>query len=410
MTSAAEKPTLVVMKFGGTCLATSELRSRAVRSVREHIDEGRRLVVVVSAMGRAGEPYATDTLRTLPAASADLSAREADALVSCGEEISAAVFAAELQGSGVPAVSLRGFQAGIITDETHGDATIREIRPAKIREHLAAGRVVVVTGFQGITLRGEITTLGRGGSDTTAVALAAALGAERTEIVTDVDGVMTADPRLEPDARPVAEMTHREAAELARRGAKVLHPRAAGRARASKVPVHIRSLTPGQPGTWLVSEDGRWSPGRECAPRTTSVTSMSGIAHVVVEDTRLADDPSRVATVLGRIAAVGISLDMFSISPGRVAFTLDLQRIAEVRGILEEMDLRTSVNPRCAKITLVGGGIHGIPGIMHRMVAALTARGIVIHQSVDSNTILSVLIDASREEDAVHALHVEFFG
>ncbi len=410
MTNPAEKPSLIVMKFGGTCLATAELRAQAIASVREHVDAGRRLVVVVSAMGRAGEPYSTDTLKGLPATSAELSTREADALLSCGEQISACVFAAELQGSGVPALSLRGFQAGIVTDETHGDATILEIRPTKIREHLEEGRVVVVTGFQGISLRGEVTTLGRGGSDTTAVALAAALGADCTEIVTDVDGVMTADPRSEPDARPVAEMTHREAAELARRGAKVLHPRAAGRARASKVPVHIRSVTPGQPSTWLVSEEGRWSPGRDCAPRTTSVTSMSGIAQVVVEDSRLVDHPAGVAQILGAIARAGISLDMFSISPGRVAFTLEQQRAAEVREILQQIGFTAKANLQCAKITLVGGGIHGIPGVMHRMVAALAAREITIRQSVDSNTILSVLIDASKEEDAVHALHIEFFG
>jgi aspartate kinase len=416
-TGAPERAGLIVMKFGGTSLGTEEQRARAVECVRERLAQSREIVVVVSAMGRAGDAYATDTLKQLLAQLAQSPPREIDALLSCGEDISAALFAAQLEAGGIRAVSLRGYQAGIITDESHGRATIREIRPARIREHLGEGRVVVVAGFQGVTPRGEITTLGRGGSDTTAIALAAALNAERAEIITDVDGVLTADPRRVPEARPVETMTHREAAELACRGAKVLHPHAADLAREAQMPVWVRGPDAAAKGTFLVSEEERWLPESLALPmgiptaasRTTSVTSMSGIAQVSIRGRDFSREPEVVERIFGRIAAAGISLDMFNISRDCVAFTLDEEQLAQVNELLAPLHLEVAQRAHCAKVTLVGGGIHGIPGIMHRVVATLACEGIPILQSVDSNTIISVLIDESREEDAVHALHHEFF-
>lgn len=397
------------MKFGGTCLGTTEARERAVECVRRRFLEGKRVVVVVSAMGRRGDAYATDTLKGLLAHYKQATPREQDALLSCGEDLSSALFAAQLEACGMPAVSLRGYQAGILTDDRHGEATIREIRPVRIREHLDEGRVVVVAGFQGVSLTGEVTTLGRGGSDTTAVALAAALGAECAEIITDVEGVMTADPRRVPGARTVAAMTHREAAELACRGAKVLHPRAADLARIAQTPVQIRGLAASTVGTWLVAEEGRWQPAPMAASRTTSVTSMAGIAQITVHSREEVLSPAVLERVLGSVAEAGISLDMFSIAPERIAFTLNEECLAEAETVLAPLGLDLELRRSCAKITLVGGGIHGIPGIMHRVVATLACRGIAILQSVDSNTIISVLIDGVREEDAVHALHDEFF-
>ena len=400
---------LIVMKFGGTSLATPEAQRTARNRVRERIAEGKRVVVVVSAIGRAGDPYATDTLLSLVPQGNDALSREADALLACGEEISAAVFAAYLISEGVQAVSLQGFQTGILTDDRHGDAVIREIRPAKINSHLERDEVVVVAGFQGITAEGEVTTLGRGGSDTTAVVLAAALKAERAEIYTDVPGLLTADPRVVPQARCIAEMGYEESAELMRKGARVLHPRAAERAGSEGVAVVIRGADQECGGTWLGPEEGRWSSEGGAAGRVTAITSMSDISQLEVAGTDSGDEPAMLERVFGSTTARDISLDMMNIFPGHVTMTLLRSRAGEAAQILWSLGLAVTVRERCAKVTLVGGGIHGIPGIMHRIVRALGRRRIAILQSVDSHMMISVLVDARHELEAVRALHNEFF-
>ena len=404
-----EKPAIIVMKFGGTSLANAAQRRLAAERVCEHHAAGYPIVVVASAMGRAGEPYATDTLLELLTPLPQAPVREVAALAACGEQISAAVFAATLNECGVRAVSLRGFQAGIITDEEHCNAEIIEIRPQRIRNHLDRGEVVVVAGFQGVTVGGEITTLGRGGSDTTAVALGAALAADRVEIYTDVNGIRSGDPQVIDETKAVSEVTHEEAAELAYKGAKVLHPRAAERARAAGVAVRIRHPRPGATSTWLVPDEGRWTSGSTAAPRTTAVTSTAEISQLTVTGPCFFDTSACLDRLFGEIAARGISLDMISIFPDRVAFTLTNDRAAEARAILAALDLAVAENAACAKVTLVGGGIHGIPGIMHRIIRALTRAQIGIRQSVDSNMIISVLVDADKEHAAVRALHDEFF-
>lgn len=401
-------PPIVVLKFGGTSVATPAGRDAAAARVRERVGEGARVVVVVSAMGRRGEPYATDTLLGLLEGFRACPPRERDAIATVGEEISAAVFAALLCERGLPAVSLRGFQAGIITDARHQEATIREIRPARIRRELERGAVVVVAGFQGITPEGELTTLGRGGSDTSAAALGVALAAERVEIYTDVDGVMTADPRLVPHAGRVGEVTFEESAELAFKGAAVLHPRAAELARETGVKVEIRNTLSDAPGTWLVAGAGHaFTP--EAGGGAISVTSRRGIAQVTVRGVDFASQLAVLERVFGGIAERGVTLDMMSIFPDRIAFTCEVASLPRVREALDRLGVAYAVDERCAKVTLVGAGIHGVPGVMHRMVRALTGAGIAIRQSVDSNMIIGVLVDAAREADAVRAIHGEFF-
>ena len=401
--------TLIVMKFGGTSLADVQRRQAAAARVAERVAGGLRVVVVVSAIGRRGDPYATDTLlgllKDLPAGPP----RERDALSACGEEISAALFAALLVQRGVAAVSLRGSQAGIVTDARHQQACIREIRPERILGHLARGEVVVVAGFQGATPEGDVTTIGRGGSDTTAVALGIALRAARVEIFTDVDGVLTADPRVVPEAVSISPVTFEEAAELAFKGAGVLHPRAAELAREAGMPMTILTPEPGSRGTRLIPDAvHRFDPGvRGCA---VSVTSRAGIAQVTVTGLDLAARPDLLERIFGEIAERGVTLDMMSISPDRVAFTLDEDAVERVRAALASLQVDYAVQPGCAKVTLVGGGIHGVPGVMHHIVRALARAGIGIRQSVDSNMIIGVLVDAGREAEAVRAVHAEFFG
>jgi aspartate kinase len=398
-----------VMKFGGTSVSTAERREFAANAVASRVREGLHVVVVVSAMGRRGEPYATDTLLGLMDAHANCPPRERDAIAACGEEISAALFSALLCARGIPASSLRGFQAGIVTDEVHQRASIREIRPARVLELLEQGRVVVVAGFQGITDRGDVTTIGRGGSDTTAVALGIALGADRVEIFTDVPGVLTADPQVVPGTQSVPVITFDEGAELAFKGADVVHPRAAELARRVQMAVDVRSTFDDAQGTSLV--EGSGIPiERADGTCAVAVTSRTGIVQATVSDERLPRDLTLLERIFGEIAARGVTLDMMSIFPERVAFTFEQHALAEVRAALDALGVDYAVNDRCAKVTLVGAGIHGVPGIMHRIVRSLARRGIRVLQSVDSNMIIGVLVDADRGRDAVSAIHGEFFS
>lgn len=403
-------PSIVVLKFGGTSVATPERRELAAARVLERVHAGKNVVVVVSAMGRRGDPYATDTLLDLVRPYPSCSARERDALASVGEEIAAPVFAALLQERGVKAVSLRGFQAGFVTDARHGDATVQEIRPARILSHLRRGDVVVVTGFQGVTERGDVTTIGRGGSDTSAVLLGVALEAEHVEIFTDVDGVLTADPRVVPDARPLPAITFEESAELAYKGSKVLHPAAAEHAREAGTRVVVRNTTSDAEGTWVVPETERHRFVAEAQEFASSITSKPGIAQFAVTGVDFRTDLGLLERVFGVIAEAGVSLDMMNILCDRAIFTTERASVGVVSAALAALGVTFTVNNACAKVTLVGGGIHGVPGIMHRMVRALTGAGIAVLQSVDSNMIVGVLVDAARTDDAVRALHVEFFG
>jgi aspartate kinase len=402
-------PGTVVMKFGGTSVASGERRERAVARVRERLDEGLRVVVVVSAMGRKGDPYATDTLLGLLSDLGRCAARERDAILSCGEEISAALFAALLTERGLRAVSLRGFQAGIVTDDRHQDASIQEIRPARIVTHLRRGEVVVVAGFQGVTPEGDVTTIGRGGSDTTAVALGVALDADRVEIYTDVDGVLSADPRVVPEAQRVPQVSFDEAAEMAYKGARVLHPVAADLARQHGLGVRVRDAREASEGSHILPAGERRLLGDEIGATAVAVTARRGIAQFTVTGRDFTEELACLERVFGVIAEQGVSLDMMSILADRVVFTTERQRVGEVARLLSELGVDFAVDNGSAKVTLVGGGIHGVPGIMHRIVRALTRAGIAIRQSVDSNMIIGVLVDDARVDDAVRALHEEFF-
>jgi len=235
---------IVVQKFGGTSVHTRELREKAAMKVKEAYEEGFTPVVVVSAMGRKGAPYATDTLITLAQEEfPEIDARNLDLLLSCGEIISSVIMVQALRRVGLRAVALTGGQAGIITNRSFGDATVLRVEPDRIIKYLKDGYVAVVAGFQGVTEDGEITTLGRGGSDTTAVVLGVALQADYVDIFTDVEGVMTADPRIVPEAQILRGLTYTEAAEIVQQGAKVIHHKAMDVAREYRIPIRVRSLS-----------------------------------------------------------------------------------------------------------------------------------------------------------------------
>ncbi|HWJ03898.1 MAG TPA: aspartate kinase, partial [Verrucomicrobiae bacterium] len=246
---------VLVQKFGGTSVASPEKRAQVAEKIIAAKEEGYSPVVVVSAIGRTGDPYATDTfLNLVKGIYSDVPKREIDILMSCGEVISGVVMVSTLIGLGHDAVLLTGAQAGILTTNNFGDARIVRIEPKAILENLAEGKVVVVTGFQGITENGEITTLGRGGSDTTASALGVALDAEAIDIYTDVEGIMTADPRIVDDAKILDVITYNEICQLAHQGAKVIHPRAVEIAMQKNIPLRVKSTFSDAPGTLVTNQ------------------------------------------------------------------------------------------------------------------------------------------------------------
>jgi len=399
---------IVVQKFGGTSVHTRELRERAVQKIKQALDEGFSPVVVVSAMGRKGSPYATDTLISLAREEfSRVEPRELDLLMSCGEIISTVVMAQALKREGLRSIALTGGQAGIITDSNFGDARILRVEPERIRKHLEEGYVVVVAGFQGVTEEGDITTLGRGGSDTTAVVLGAALEAEFVDIFTDVEGVMTADPRIVPEAQIIRGLTYTEAAEIVQQGAKVIHHKAMSVAREYRVPLRVRSLTNEGEGTiicdikYLVERGIR---GTGLRP-LYSVAYRAGLAQVVIP---LGEKPENKLRAFSSLAQKGISIDLINLFPDNTAFVVEEQRASLVKEILEKAGFTVTINAPCAKVSLVGFEMADRPGVMAQLVEAMQESGIEILQTGDSHVTISCLVWEKDMERAIQALHRKF--
>ncbi|WP_123040097.1 aspartate kinase [Cohnella candidum] len=398
---------VTVQKFGGTSVSDEIGRRHVLRHIVRERNNDRGLVVVVSAMGRRGEPYATDTLLDLIRRNGNgLQDRERDLLLSCGEIISASALTSLLNAEGIPATMLTGGQAGIITDGRFGSAHILDVKPAAIRSHLETGKVVVVAGFQGRTEEGEITTLGRGGSDTTATALGAALHAEVVDIFTDVDGILTADPRVVKDARPLPVVSYEEISNMAHNGAKVIHPRAVEIAMKAGVPIRVRSTFSDGEGTLVTySEAARSRPG--WTDRTvTGLAHFQGVTQLsVTSDNAPYDLQLRVFRAM---AANGISVDLINVMPSAVHYTVkEADTDAAIR-LLRELGFEPRVIPGCAKLSVIGGGMNGQPGVMAKIVEALTNRQISILQSADSNTTIWVLVSETEMAAALEALHAAF--
>lgn len=394
---------ILVQKFGGTSVASRESRLAAVQHVERALAEGYRVVVVVSAMGRKGDPYATDTLLGALDETDAVAKRELDILMSCGETISAVVFASLLRSRGHEVSVLTGAQAGIVTNNQYGDARILEVRPDRILEALEQGCVVVVTGFQGVTLDGDVTTLGRGGSDTTATALGVALGAEYVDIFTDVDGIMTADPRIVEDARRLRRVTYTEICNLAYQGAKVIHPRAVEIAMQKNVPIRVRSTHSEDEGTLVTSATTALESGALSDRLVTGVTQAAAFAQLVMDGPELPYGRIFVET-----ARRGISLDFIYVSQDRVAYTVPEQDADAAIAIVRELGIEPRIVPDCARVAVVGAGIAGVPGIMAKIVSALEAEGVDILQSADSHTTIWCLVRRPDMERAVRALHRAF--
>ncbi|GAA5142124.1 aspartate kinase [Pseudonocardia adelaidensis] len=386
----------LVWKFGGTSVADHDrLRAAAKRMVAAQ-RAGHDVVAILSAMGTS-----TDALSAMAyEMSARPPLRELDALLSVGESVSCALASMAVADLGSHAVSLSGPQAGIRTDDNHGNARLNDIEPVRIREALADGSIVLVTGFQGMSESGDVTTLGRGGSDASAVAVAAALGARECEIFTDVPGVFTADPRIVPDASRLDRIRHEEMLEMAEAGAAVLQPRAVELAMTHGINIHLRSSFSTEDGTWIGQAEGRFE-----ARGTFDVT---GIAHRRQESLYGVRDVE-ASEVAAALAARGIAMGTaVPRAGGLLEFTAPGVGAPETTAALDAMEIPAKVNENLSSLAVVGLGIGRRPDIIAHSLAALRAAGIAPRLVTTMPGRVSVLVDPSLLEEAVRVLHATF--
>jgi len=394
---------IIVQKFGGTSVSTKERRKNVIKKVKKAMQDGFSPVVVVSAMGRKGEPYATDTLLSLVTDSFKKENKlAADLLMCCGEFISSVVMSNDLEDSGIEAVPLTGGQAGIITDDNFNSASLKDVKNKKILQILSEGKVPVVTGFQGMTEDGFFTTLGRGGSDTSAAILGVALEAEKIEIYTDVDGIMTADPRIVKDASLINVISYDEVFQLADQGAKVIHPNAVEVAKAGNIPLVIKNTMSDCEGTIINSVGDRTN-----KKPVTGITSHNDRIQVCVslEDNK---DNEHYNNILEIVADNKISLDLINIFPDKQIFTIASSSKDVMQSILNKYKIKATVTENLSKVALVGAGMKGIPGVMAKIYKALSDSGVKVLQTADSHMTIWCLIGTDNLEKAVNALHKAF--
>lgn len=398
---------LIVQKYGGTSVADPE----RIRAVAEHVAftkrHGNDVVVVVSAMGKSTDnliKLANDVSSVQPA-------RELDMLLTTGERISMTLVCMALAGVGIDAISFTGSQVGIITDTVHTKAKILEVKGDRVREALAQGKVCVVAGFQGVSTDKEITTLGRGGSDTTAVALAAALNADSCEIYTDVTGVFTADPRIVPQARKLQHINFDEMLEMAGAGSKVLALRSVEFARNHNVPIQVRSSFTWEPGTWVTSQE----PSME-DPIISGVVTDTSEAKVTVR--KVPDRPGISAALFEQLAESNVNVDMIvqnTSTDGNtdISFTVPKADMKVAQGIVESVAKEIGAagiaqDDSIAKISLVGAGMKTSPGIAAKMFRTLADNDVNIEMISTSTIRISVVVAAADLEKAARSLHTAF--
>src|SRR5438874_5635044 len=398
---------VIVQKYGGTSVGDAERIRRVAERVVKAKADGHEVLVVVSAMGQS-----TDDLLAM---ARDLTPipnpRELDLLLTAGERIAMSLLSIAVNAMGVPSVSYTGSQAGIITDTAHGRAKIIDVRPGRVQQALETGNVVIVAGFQGVSMEADVTTLGRGGSDTTAVALAAAVGAEYCEIFTDVQGVFTADPRLEPSARKLHAVSYEEMLELSAAGAKVLQLRSVEYARNTGVMLHVRSSFSDEDGTWVREEDERMEQAL-----ISGVAHDAGEAKVTIQG--VPDRPGVAARIFRAVAEERINIDMIVQNVSHdgltdVSFTAPKPDLPRVRAVMEPIVAEIeaggySVDDGIAKVSLVGAGMKSHPGVAADMFQALADEGVNIEMISTSSIRVSCVIRAADAVRAVRAVHAHF--
>ena len=390
----AEGPRLgtVVMKFGGTSVADPDKLKSVARRLVAAREAGTRVVAVLSAMGRT-----TDELLDLAQQiSGRPDPRELDMLVSVGERISCALCAMAIHDLGHEAISLTGSQAGIVTDTVHGKAKIVDVRARRIHEALDRDEIVLVAGFQGVSSEHEVTTLGRGGSDTTAVALAAALGADVCEIYTDVDGVFSADPRLVPNARKLDVLSFEEMLEMASSGARVMATRSIEVARSHNVQLHVRSTFGEAPGTWIRGEE-----------KMLEKALISGVVHQRHETVYRVDGVPP-AKLFAALADASVNVDTIVQTGSDIVFSAPVEDRADATRVLDALDVRWTARDDLGKVSLVGAGMKSHPGVAAKTFAVLEAEGITTPIVSTSPIKIACHVASTDVDRAVAALHEAF--
>lgn len=397
---------IVVQKFGGTSVGSAERIKAIAKRAKSLINDSMSLVIVVSAMG--------DTTNKLVSLAKEITTapnpREYDALVSTGENISASLLAMSLNELGLDAISLTGAQAGIFTEKLHAKAKILDINTKRIKQELESGKIVVITGFQGINPNQDVTTIGRGGSDTSAVALAAALGCEECEIYTDVDGVYTTDPRKVKDAQKIHEISYEEMLEMASLGAKVLHPRAVECAKENKIHLHVRSSFNINEGTRV-----REAKSLEVQKPVTGVALND--KEAIISLFHVPDNPGTAGHIFTELADNGINVDMIiqnviKSNSNNISFSVledDLEKALEItNSIAEKLGASVTSDNSIAKISCVGIGMISKPGIAAKMFTALGKENVNILRITTSEIKISVAIERKDSQKALEILHKEF--
>ena len=399
---------IVVQKFGGTSVADAEKIKNVAKAITKEYKTGNKVVAVVSAMGKT-----TDYLVKLATAiSPNPNTREMDMLLASGEQVSIALLAMAIHELGYPAVSMLASQIGIITENIHSKARIVNIKTDRLNKHLDENKIIVAAGFQGITTDGEITTLGRGGSDTSAVAIAAAIKAERCDIYTDVNAIYTADPKIVPDASRLDVISYGEMLELARVGAKVLHPRSVETAKLYKMPLRLRSsFNLDDPGTLIVGDDKM-----EIYRLVTGIAA--DLKQVRIGILRVPDKPGIAAKVFSALSENNINVDMIIQSlekekENNIAFTIHESDLSNTVSVLEKIRYEIEaaeivVDNNIAKVSIVGAGMVDRPGIAAKMFNSLAEAGINIKMISTSEIKISCIVDRDKAEDALKCIHKKF--
>src|SRR6056297_1049180 len=394
---------IVVLKFGGSSLKNEKARAAAVDRIEEIINKDKKPVIIVSAIGRKGSAYATDTLIKLAEDTfPELAKREKDLIMSCGEIISSVVMVQNIKKKERQARALTGAQAGILTDENYCNSDVININPENILKLLNKDIIPVIAGFQGISENGEITTLGRGGSDITASIIGAGLSAEKINIFTDVRGLLTGDPRVIDKANFLQIADYKEACELAYQGAKVIHPAAAEIAMKNKIPIEIRSTFNNKEGTIIDAVDDRKKlnpiTGLACRDNIfyTKIRAHQGINY---------DNGLQVFQLL---ADQKVSVDFINIKESMISFVINNEKRQLTEKVLQKNNFDFQIAEDYIKVSIVGGGMTGQPGVMAKIVNSLNEVGVKIYQTTDSHIVISCLIKKKDKIKALNALHDAF--
>jgi aspartate kinase len=390
---------IVVQKFGGTSVSSEENRKLVIKKIKNVIKEGYKPVVVVSAMGRKGSPYATDTLLSLVNDEFKVNnPRGLDLLLSCGETLSTVVMCNDLLREGIKAVPLMGGEAGIKTNNNFNNASILNVDPKNVLKILEDGQIPVVAGFQGINEEGSITTIGRGGSDVTGAILGAALKAKEVQIYTDVDGIMTADPRIVSQASLIENISYDEVFQFADQGAKVIHPRAVKISRKYNIPLVIKNTLSDCVGTTISAYE------EDNERVITGITHMGNRVQVRINGGSV----EHCNNIFHILAREGISIDLISVFIKDKIFTINESDLKKFKKIATTLEITYEYTENCSKISIIGSKMRGMPGVMSRILKALEEGSVDILQTADSHTTIWCLVESSKVKDAINLLHDEF--